>query len=127
MVVNVPGDPGRRRSPDLIGERDATVGQLPPLRCASQRVLVAPRQAQRRCRVSVVDVGEVRVGGGDVGAVYFDPYGQGFQQHWQHFTGGINELNLNETQLQELLGAASEMFTYVQTLGGEILPVSSDN
>ena len=61
------------------------------------------------------------------GAVYFDPYGQGFQQHWQHFTGGINELSLNETQMQELLGAASEMFTYVQTLGGEILPGSSDN
>jgi heme oxygenase len=61
------------------------------------------------------------------GCVYFDPYGQGFQQHWHHFTGGINELNLNETQVQELLGAAAEMFTFVETLGGEVLTYKSDN
>jgi len=61
------------------------------------------------------------------GSVYFDPYGQGFQQHWQHFTGGLNELNLNELQVHELLAAASEMFTFVETLGGEILSYKSDN
>lgn len=57
----------------------------------------------------------------DAGAIYFDPYGQEFQKHWQHFVNGINAFEIKEPQVSPLMNAASEMFTYVESLGGQLL------
>ncbi|HEY9733557.1 MAG TPA: biliverdin-producing heme oxygenase [Drouetiella sp.] len=57
----------------------------------------------------------------DAGAIYFDPYGQEFQRHWQHFVNGINSFDIKESQVSPLMGAASEMFAYVENLGGQLL------
>ncbi len=61
----------------------------------------------------------------DGGSIYFDPYGQEFQKHWQHFVNGINAFDIKEPQVEPLMKAAGEMFTYVEGLGGSLLQTSS--
>lgn len=59
------------------------------------------------------------------GCIYFDPYGQEFQNHWQHFVNGINSLDIEDAQVEPLMQAASEMFAYVESLGGHLLQLSA--
>lgn len=59
------------------------------------------------------------------GCIYFDPYGQEFQKHWQHFVNGINSFDIQDSQIEPLLQAASEMFAYVEKLGGHLLQTSA--
>lgn len=63
----------------------------------------------------------------DGGCIYFDPYGPEFQKHWQHFVNGINSLDIQEPQVEPLMNAASEMFSFVENLGGELLQASTAN
>ncbi len=59
------------------------------------------------------------------GCTYFDPYGPEFQKHWQHFVNGINTFNIEESQVEPLLTAASEMFEFVEQMGGDLLQLSA--
>lgn len=59
------------------------------------------------------------------GCTYFDPYGPEFQKHWQHFVNGINTFNIEESEVQPLLTAASEMFSFVEQLGGDLMQLSA--
>lgn len=61
----------------------------------------------------------------DGGCIYFDPYGQEFQKHWQHFTNGINSFEIKDGQVEPLLDAASEMFSFVENLGGNLLTLNA--
>lgn len=61
----------------------------------------------------------------DAGAIYFDPYGQEFQKHWQHFVNGINSFDIKEAQVEPLMNAASEMFSFVENLGGALMQASA--
>ncbi len=61
----------------------------------------------------------------DGGCVYFDPYGPEFQKHWQHFVNGINSFDIQEPQVEPLMNAASEMFSFVENLGGDLLQAST--
>ena len=59
------------------------------------------------------------------GCTYFDPYGPEFQKHWQHFVNGINSFEIDQSQVDPLMGAASEMFAFVEQLGGDLLQLSA--
>jgi heme oxygenase len=59
------------------------------------------------------------------GCTYFDPYGPEFQKHWKHFVDGINGFDIEESQVEPLMNAASEMFAFVEKLGGDLLVLSS--
>ncbi|HEY9713947.1 MAG TPA: biliverdin-producing heme oxygenase [Chroococcales cyanobacterium] len=101
---------------DIVARIERTASSCPVALLGYHYVLLGSKHGGKY--IAAVIKQKHNLNGG--GTLYFDPYGQEFQKHWQHFTTQMNELELSESETAQMVQAADDMFRAVESVGAEL-------